>query len=133
MNALVILVRFLFVPTAWAVTLETAGQNSSGGYAPGVGLMWERIKPLFVGRGDLLPDEAVLFFVERIGMFLFSIIGAVAVGLVMYAGIRVMIGGEEGLTEAKKIVLYTLIGVVLALLAGGVIAFVGGVLSELLS
>jgi hypothetical protein len=77
--------------------------------------------------------QAVQFFTDRIITFAFSIIGAVAVGLLMYAGIRMMIGGEEGMTEAKKIVQYTLIGIVLALIATAAVAFVVGISTALLS
>lgn len=118
----------LIAEQAQAGTLDSAGAG-----APGVDAMWTRIKGVFLGGGTLTPSGAVTFFTDRIMAFAFSIIGMIAVGLLMYAGIRVMIGGEEGLTEAKKIVTSTLIGVVLALLARAVIAFVVGIHSELLS
>lgn len=122
------LLHRLFVPVAQAVTLD---QNGAG--APGVDSMWTTIKGLFMGRGTWTPEQAVTFFTNRIIDFLFVLIGMIAVGLLMYAGIRVMIGGEEGLTEAKKIFTSTLIGVALALLAWVVIAFIMSIHQLLLS
>lgn len=118
----------LIVPMAQAGTLD-----SNGAGAPGVDSMWTTIRGLFLGGGTLTPAGAVTFFTTRIMTFAFSVMGMIAVGLVMYAGIRLMIGGEEGIAEAKKIIISTLIGIVLALLAGAIIAFIIGIKDVLLA
>ncbi len=118
---------FLSSSVAHANTLDTVGTRGAG-----VSAMWQMITGQFSLSGKS-PSEAVAFFTSRIITFAFSIIGALAVGLVMYAGIRLILGGEEGRDEAKKIVQYTLFGVVLALIAFVAVAFVVGILHSLLS
>ncbi len=130
MRVLLFCIGLLTAPSAHAVTLDGAGQGAAG-----VDGMWSMIRSTFVlGAGSpLTPLGAVTFFRDRIIVFAFSIIGALAVGLIMYAGIKLMIGGEEGIADAKKIILHTLVGLALALLAGVVIAFVAGIAGTLLS
>ena len=115
------------ISVAHAVEFDKLGSGNAG-----VAKMWEMIRAQFALNGKT-PAEAVEFFTLRITVFAFSIIGALAVGLIMYAGIRMIIGGEEGLSESKKIIQTTLIGLVLALVAGVAIAFIVSILHSLLS
>ena len=119
MRIVTFLMGFL-LPVAHAVTLDDAGTG-----APGVGDMWGKICPLFLGGCNMTPGDAVTYFTERIMLFVGSLIGAVAVGMVIYAGIKMILsqGQDEGRTEAKKIILYALAGVVLMMIAAAVIGF----------
>lgn len=100
------------------------------GSGPGVGEMWASICTTlpFCNLGTAAPA----FFSQRIVSFLFPLIVAAAVCVLIYAGIRMITKGEEGYTEAKTIFLYVALGIVLSLLTSAIVAFVGGFLLPLL-
>ncbi len=117
-------------PRAHAVTLDTAGAG-----APGVDEMWSQyICNLFPwgcdfpapgGGTSSNPVDAVFFFTDRSRGVVGSILGAVAVAMVLYAAIKMIVsqGQEEGRNEAKKILMYALGGVALYIIAAAVIRF----------
>jgi|GEM_PF-1380643 hypothetical protein len=109
----------LFVPTAHAVTIDTAGTA----LGPGVATMWAMICSTlpFCSVGTGAPALLAL----KVTSLLLRLIGGVAVGVIIYAGIRLIIarGGEEGRTEAKKIVMYAVLGLILALVADALITY----------
>lgn len=96
------------------------------GSGPGVDEMWGTI------CGTLpycdLGTGAAAFFSQRIVNFLFPLAVGVAICAIIYAGIKMITGGEEGFTEAKTIMMYALGGLVLATLTGTIFVFVGGYL-----
>ncbi len=113
---------FLFVGTAFA--------QGGLGEGPGVSEMWSIICSTlpFCDIGT----DAPAFFAQRIVNFLFPLIVAAAVCAVIYAGIKMITGGEDGYGEAKTIIWYTGIGLILAILTSTIFAFVGSYLVPLL-
>ena len=109
----------LFLPVAYAGKLENWGAG-----APGVDEMWSAITGVFVLNPEGGTLNAVIWFSTRITMFVASLSGGVAVAMVMYAGIRMIYGGEEGRDEAKKIIMYALMGVAFMMLASVAIGFI---------
>jgi len=119
------LIRFLigtFIPVAHAYTI---GAGASGG--PGVSGMQAAICGALPFCG--LGTGAVPFFTQKIVDFVFPLVGGAAVIIIVYAGIRIIAsqGKDDGLSEAKKIIIHALAGVVLAMLAGVIITFFGTV------
>lgn len=96
------------------------------GSGPGVSDMWDTICST-LPYCDLGTD-APGFFSQRIVNFLFPLIVGVAICAIIYAGIKMITGGEEGFTEAKTIMVYALVGLILATLTGSVFVFVGSYL-----
>ena len=109
-----------------ALLIGTAHAQDGVGSGPGVSEMWGMICTALpycdIGTG------APAFFSSRIVAFIFPLIVAAAVCVVIYAGIKMIIGGEEGLTEAKSIITYALVGLVLSILTTSIFVFVGGYL-----
>jgi hypothetical protein len=116
------LVSFV-LPAAQAKNIETLGVG-----APGIAPMWQVIKATFphtnVGAGG------VTFLALKIIDFILKSIGALAVIMIIYAGIRMIAQGEEGLTEGKKIIMYAVIGLIAALCADAVVIFAQVLVSE---
>lgn len=93
------------------------------GSGPGVDEMWSTICSTlpYCDLGTDAPRE----FSQKIVNFLFPLIIAAAVCVIIYAGIKMIMGGEEGFTEAKTIIEYAAIGLVLATLTGTIFVFIG--------
>jgi len=108
--------------------IETA--HAQVGSGPGVDAMWETICSTLPYCD--LGTNAPAFFSQRIVNFIFPLIVGAAVCVVIYAGIKMITGGEEGYTEAKTIIMYGLVGIVLATLTGSVFVFIGSYLMPLL-
>lgn len=73
---------------------------------------------LFQGRGEFVQTGAESVIVNVV-MWMMSIIGIVAVAFVIYGGIMYATssGNEQQIERAKKILLYAIIGLVIAILA----------------
>lgn len=73
------------------------------------------------------PTDLTAMFKTIANVALF-IIGAVSVLMLIYGGIRYTVSGGESsaVTAAKNTILYAIVGVVVALLAGAIINFVLG-------
>lgn len=111
---------FHFLAGAWSFLVPSAEAQvlkDIGDRGPGVEDMWDEICDIlpFCEVGRAAPALLSL----KISSFLLRMIGGVAVLVLIYAGIRLIAsrGNEEDQTEAKKIVLYALLGVVLAIVA----------------
>lgn len=104
--------------------------HAQAGDGPGVSEMWNTICTTlpFCHIGT----DAPAFFAQRLVNFLFPLIVAAAVCAVVYAGIKMITGGEDGYGEAKTIIWYTGLGLILALLTSTIFAFVGSYLAPLL-
>lgn len=102
---------------------------------PGVQEMWDTICGTVpftnINYGEQ-GEGAAEFFSQRIVDFLFPLIVGVAVCGMIYAGIKMVMGGEEGFGEAKTIIMYTLAGLVISILTGSVFVFLGSYLLPLL-
>ena len=103
-------------PKAYAVTVDTIGRG-----APGIDEMWANIRKVFP-HTDLGKDGLAFIFLSIIH-FILNTIGAVAVLAIIYAGIKMITGGEEGLGEAKKILMYSAGGLIAAICSNAVIAY----------
>lgn len=79
------------------------------------------------GDNPDLPTDLTTMFKTIANVALF-IIGAVSVLMLIYGGIRYTVSGGESsaVTAAKNTILYAIVGVVVALLAGAIINFVLG-------
>lgn len=109
----------LLVTHAYAANVDSLGSGGAG-----VDGMWQKI------RGTLYTQQdPVTALSSAIITFLLSIIGGVAVLLVIYASIKIVTGQgkDESISEAKDIIYYALLGIVLAILAAAIVGFFGGV------
>ncbi len=104
------------VPTAFASAIEQLGTGS-----PGIDGMWGMIKSVFPhtdkGSGGLA------FVLLQVTNIMLQLIAGAAVLVLIYAGIRMVIGNDEGLGEAKKVIMYCLIGLIGALCADAVVLY----------
>lgn len=110
------------VPKAHAFLeqIGTAGQ--------GVAAMWSQIcSSLFCTFGGLSGDQTVFALARKVTNFTSMVIGGAAVAVVIYAGIRMIAaqGKDDQIAEARKMIIYALVGLALAIIAPAVIAFVG--------
>ena len=87
---------------------------------------------LIISIGGLAPAQAVtpplidpIVGIHRIGEIAFAILMALAVVMLIVAGIMFLFAGGDAtrVGQARDMVLYALIGIVIALLARGVVAF----------
>ena len=83
-----------------------------------------------VGGGDAKPlfgTDGIFTIIINAALF---VIGAVAVLMLIYGGIRYTIsaGDSKAVTDAKNTILYAIIGIVVALLAYAIVNFVLGTL-----
>ncbi len=109
-----------------SLLIGTAHAAEPVGSGPGVDEMWETICSAlpYCSVGTSAPA----FFSQRIVNFLFPLIVAAAVCVIIYAGIKMITASEEGYGEAKTIMTYAVIGLVLSILTGAIFVFVGGYL-----
>ncbi len=111
-------IEFFFVPLAHADVSEL------GAGAPGISGMWSALQATFPHTG--LGAAAPIFLFGKVAQFVLSLIGGTAICSIVYAGIKVtMAGGDAGkISEAKTIIAYSLVGVVLAILADGIVLYI---------
>jgi hypothetical protein len=139
------MMRFLFfllgsaIPTA----LAQSSAGSSGGAtgktqaisnAAGVDAMWAQI----CGPNGLLCNvgtDIVTFLANKVFDLIVPMLVGVAVLMVIYAGLRIVFsqGKDDAVGEAKKIIGYAVVGVILAGLSLSIIGFIAWVLRGLLS
>lgn len=107
------------VPSAHAGSLVTAGQGNGA-----VAAMWGQICTIlpYCSVGALAPK----LIATKLAEFLLSLTTVIGVCVIIYAGIRIILGGldESGLSEAKRAIMYALLGIVLSILAMVIIAYV---------
>lgn len=115
------------VPTAHAVTLNQTGTAVNDSIAQ----MWLTICNTlpFCGVGI----DAPRLFACKIGRFIFGSLSGVAVGIVIYAAIRMMLseGDESAIAESKKMIAYAAGGMVLSMVAWALVPFVASVIASL--
>lgn len=102
------------------ILLPTAARAQSA-KLPDYGGMWGRICNTlpFCDRGEELIGDIGRAIVTTV----LPMLGAAAIASIVWAGIRMITKGEEGYTEAKKIILVTLAGSFIALAALGIIQY----------
>ena len=108
------------VPTAHAVTLETAGfWNGSG-----ISSMWVQICTTL--PFCTIGAQAPAFVAAKIINGVFAVMTGVAVCVIIYAGIKMAIaqGEDDAVSDAKKILTYAISGLILALLGSAITTYV---------
>lgn len=109
-----------FIPTAHAGLRDGLGSN------PALTKMWDEICSVMPchlsGPGGTLPVVLAL----RVADFITKVIGGAAALVLLYAAIKVILsqGKDEGISEGRKIAMYALLGVILAIISDSVILFV---------
>ncbi|MGB4762546.1 MAG: pilin [Candidatus Saccharimonas sp.] len=117
--ALPVLALGVAAPTASALDLSVgSGANSAKGN--------DQTSCIFPGQDGCDGGETPLF--QTITNVLLFIIGAVSVIMLIIGGFRYTVsqGDSSALTSAKNTILYSIIGIVVALLAYGIVNFVVG-------
>lgn len=110
----------LLIPKAHAGLRQSLGAN------PALAKMWNDIcsvMPCSLG-GPAASTPAILAL--KVTQFITQVIGGAAALVLLYAAIKVILsqGKDEGISEGKKIAMYALLGVILAIISNGVIDFV---------
>jgi hypothetical protein len=115
------------------IPLAHADVSDLGAGAPGVSGMWAMLKSTFPHTE--LGAAAPIFFMGRVAQFVLSLIGGTAICSIVYAGIKVSTaGGDSGkLSEAKTIIMYSLAGVVFAILADSIVLYICSVMIPLIA
>ncbi len=109
-------------PTAFAENIETLGSG-----APGIDAMWQMITGVFPHTN--IGSDGLAFVLLKITDFILKSIGGLAVVMLIYGGIKMITGGEEGLGEGKKILMYSVIGLICAMCADAVVVYVSVLIS----
>lgn len=112
--------RLLFLIGLLPSRVFAASLDQWGASNPGVAGMWQKI------RGTLYTQQdPVAALTGATVNFVFPLIGSAAVLLVIYAAIKIIAsqGKEDAISDAKKIIMDALIGVILGLLATSVVLF----------
>ena len=113
-----------FISIVSAESVDKIGEGS-----PGVSEMWSIIRGTFPGTGA--GEDAAGMISRGVNSLVLQLIGGVAVAMVIYAGLRMVYGSEEGYGEAKKILKYTIIGVILALIADAILNMVYAIIMNI--
>lgn len=95
--------------------------------------MWAALQTTFPHTG--LGAAAPIFFMGRVAQFVLTLIGGTAICSIVYAGIKISTaGGDSGkIGEAKTIIMYSLAGVILAILADGIVLYICSVMIPLIA
>lgn len=123
---------FSFILSFLAPAAHAAGIDTLGAGAEGIDEMWSMIKSALpfssIGAGG------VTFVTLKATAIILSTLSAIAVLSIVYGGIKMITTGtEEGFTEAKKLITFTAVGLVLAMLADGIVLYVIAVLNKALA
>ena len=118
-----LLVRIAFFPSVAYAALREIFPGGS----PGVSAMFNTIcsGSIFCTEGATSGQVSIASLASVITRFIASLVGGVAVAMLVYAGIRLLSsqGSSEKAAEAKKIMMWALIGVVLAIIGPRVIGW----------
>jgi len=90
--------------------------------------LWEQIKPPPISEMAQPGGRTPGVIIRDVVIWIMGFIGAIAVGFIVFGAIRYVTsaGNEKMVEEAKKIILYAIIGFVIAILAVVIIQIVGG-------
>lgn len=113
-----IILRFLsaLVPDAVAKNIEQLGSGD-----PAIASMWQSIKDIFPHTD--VGEAGVAYIALKITDFILRTIGGLAVVMILWGAIRIITGGEEGVTEGKKIVMYSVMGLIAAMVADAIVIY----------
>lgn len=128
MNMLVVLIGAL---TRFSATAHAAGEINGPRWAiergqpnPAVEGMWNKICST-LPFCDTAGPQAFVTFTQKLITFVLSTIGVAAVSVLIYAAIKIIMsqGNDDGITEAKKIAMWALGGVILAILGNTIVLY----------
>lgn len=107
------------IPRASASAIEQLGQGS-----PGIAAMWMDLKTIFPHTD--YGSSGFAFIVLLITNIILRFIGGAAVLMIVYGGIRMTmtVADENAHGEAKKIVLYACLGLVLVIATDAIVLYV---------
>lgn len=107
------------VTIAHAANIEQLGSGS-----PGIDAMWADLKGFFP-HTDYGSGGAAFLMLLATNIIL-RFIGGIAVLIIVYGGIRMImtVGDENGHTEAKKILTYAGVGLVLVIATDAIVVYV---------
>lgn len=108
-----------FITRAYASSLEQLGTG-----APGIDNMWAELKSFFPHTD--MGSQGLTYLLLIITNFILRFIGGVAVLLIVYGGIRMImtVASETSHDEAKKIIQYAAIGLILTMGADAIVLYV---------
>ena len=132
------------IPKASALVLDAAGTwTTTGQPNPAIVSMWQRICTTLPGctyfGGSRLGmagaetggigTNAPIVFAMKAARYIFFGIGGIAVIVIVYAGINLLLtqGNDETYAESKKMIIYAVVGLALALISGSVMIWVQSV------
>ena len=109
----------MMIPRASAAVIEQLGQG-----APGINSMWDDLKQVFPHTD--FGSQGLAFILLTITNIILRFIGAVAVLMIVYGGIRMImtVYDEASHTEAKKIVISACVGLILVMLTDAIVMYV---------
>jgi hypothetical protein len=107
------------IETAYAEQLDNWGSANGG-----VQAMWAQIRATLYTRQD--PVQSLM---ASTILFIFPLIGVAAVIIIIYAGIRIVSsqGKEDVVSEAKNMIFYACIGVILSIMATAIVGYFANV------
>lgn len=93
--------------------------------------LWEQIKPPTISE-MAQPNKTAGEIIRDVVLWIMGLIGALAVGFIVFGAIRYITsaGNEKMVEEAKKMILYAIIGFVIAILAVVIVQLVGSVMAN---
>ena len=108
-----------FVGRAEAASIEQLGSGS-----PGIDAMWSQLKQTFPHTD--LGSGGLNFIILMLTNIILRFIAGIAVLMIVYAGIRMImtVADENAHSEAKKIVLYACLGLILTIGADAIVMYV---------
>ncbi len=117
------LLRLLTVAAASVPAVVLADIDQIGSNAPGISQMWSDIKCAFPHTD--LGAQGFTFVLARMVDIILRFIGGGAVLMIIYGGIRMMmtVADENSHSEAKKVVLYACLGLILAIMADAIVLY----------
>ncbi len=107
------------VPHARAAVIEQLGSG-----APGIDNMWADLKSIFPHTD--MGSQGLAWVILMATNLILRFIGGIAVLMILYGGIRMImtVADENAHGEAKKIVLYSCLGLILTVGADGIVLYV---------
>ncbi|MDD4318850.1 MAG: hypothetical protein PHW10_00795 [Candidatus Peribacteraceae bacterium] len=114
------------IPTAFAAYTDSLGEGK-----PGISEMWETISSLFPSYSGSGGGALDVLFTRAQGIVMIAI-ATVAVGSIAFAALQMISSGvtEESAGKAKTTLRNAIIGVLLAIMADGIILFVYDILMD---
>ena len=104
---------------ASASSIEQLGSGS-----PGIDTMWTELKGIFPHTD--LGSGGLAFFVLLLTNLILRFIAGIAVLMIVYGGIKMMttVADENAQSEAKKVVIFACLGLILAIGADAIVMYV---------